>query len=174
MKTHNVFVQSVLTLACAAALCSLPASPSIAHEGDDVVKSRPAPAAALVQLESVRAATAAFRDVAAAETAGYVDIGLFVPHMGHHYLNTALLDDKFEADKPELLVYQDDPCTGERRLVAVEYAVPLSLATIAPAGFIGDADGWAVNNQFQLWTLHAWIWEYNTAGVFSGYNQDVP
>jgi hypothetical protein len=73
-----------------------------------------------------------------------------------------------------LLVYQDDPCTGQRRLVAVEYAVPLSLATIAPGGFIGDADRWAVNNQFQLWTLHAWIWEYNTAGVFSGYNQDVP
>jgi hypothetical protein len=174
MRTHKLFAQSVIWLAFGAALCTLPAASSLAHEGDEIVNSRAAPAAALVQLESVRAATAAFRDVAAAEAAGYVDIGLFVPHMGHHYLNTALLDGKFEATKPELLVYQDDACTGQRRLVAVEYAVPLSLATIAPAGFIGDADGWAVNNQFQLWTLHAWIWEYNTAGVFSGYNQDVP
>jgi hypothetical protein len=82
MKTHQVFVQSVLTLAFGAAICSLRVSPTNAHEGDDIVTGGPPPAAALEQLESVRAATAAFRDVAAAEKAGYVDIGLFVPHMG--------------------------------------------------------------------------------------------
>jgi hypothetical protein len=73
-----------------------------------------------------------------------------------------------------LLVHVDDPCSGTRRLVAIEYAVPLSHAKITPAGFAGSADAWVVNNQFQLLTLHAWIWRYSSAGVFASHNEDVP
>ena len=161
-------------LAVALTLCAAPLARALAHDGEMETTTRPVPAEALVQVEATRHATARFRDVAEAEKAGYVDIGLFVPHMGHHYLNADLLDDTFEADRPELLVYADDPCSGERRLVAVEYAVPLALAKVAPAGFAGGADAWAVNNQFQLWTLHAWIWQYNADGLFAGFNPAVP
>jgi hypothetical protein len=44
----------------------------------------------------------------------------------------------------------------------------------APAGFTGTDDGWTVNQQFQLWTLHAWLYEYNPAGVLASHNVRVP
>jgi hypothetical protein len=130
--------------------------------------------AALAQVESVRHATARFLDEQQALNEGYVDIGVFYPNMGHHYLKPELLDETFELEKPELLVYVDDPCGGGRRLVAVEYAVPLALADRAPAGFVGPDDAWSINQQFQLWTLHAWLFEYNPAGVFASHNSRMP
>jgi hypothetical protein len=176
MKTHNLLVQSALALAFGATLSSLPASPAIAHGADEVSTAAAATSnpATLVELASVQRATARFLDLQTAIAEGYVDIGVFYPNMGHHYLKPELLDDKFELEKPELLVYADDPCSGSRRLVAVEYAVPLELADRAPAGFSGSDDTWTVNQQFQLWTLHAWLFEYNPAGVFAAHNVRVP
>ena len=57
--------------------------------------------------------------------------------------------------------------------MAVEYAVPLEESRIAPKGYVGHADGWDVNTDFGLWTLHAWIWDYNPAGVFAPLNPRV-
>lgn len=130
--------------------------------------------ATLVQLEMVRRATARYLDEQAAIDAGYVDIGVFYTNMGHHYLKPERLDADFELETPELLVYADDPCGGGRRLVAVEYAVPLSLVKDAPSGFVGSDDRWTVNQQFQLWTLHVWLYEHNPAGVFASHNVRVP
>ena len=53
-------------------------------------------------------------------------------------------------------------------------AVPLSMSRKAPAGFIGQADEWDANQTFQLWTLHAWVYEFNPDGVFAPFNQRVP
>jgi hypothetical protein len=147
-----------------------------AHDGDVPSSGpvTPVTPATLAQLEAVRSATARFRDVHEAEHAGYADIGLFIPHMGWHYLNLKLLDGTFDPTAPQLLVYADDPCGGPRRLVAVEYAVPLADSANAPAGFVGNADRWDVNVDFGLWTLHAWVFEYNAAGVFAPFNQQVP
>ncbi|HET9694477.1 MAG TPA: hypothetical protein VFP48_08825, partial [Steroidobacteraceae bacterium] len=105
---------------------------------------------------------------------GYVDIGVFYPNMGHHYLKPSALDATFELEQPELLVYAVDPCSGVRRLVAVEYAAPVDLVKDAPMGFAGSDDRWTVNQQFQLWTLHVWLYEYNPAGVFASHNVRVP
>jgi hypothetical protein len=147
----------------------------LAHVGDESTPTAGVlPPAALVQLETVRQATARFLDVDQAVLEGYVDIGLFYPNMGWHYLKHELLDATFKLDKPELLVYADDPCSGKRRLVAVEYAVPVSLVRDAPRGFVGRGDAWTVNQQFQLWTLHAWLYEYNPAGVFASHNPRLP
>ena len=122
-----------------------------------------------VELARVRAATAKYQDVNQAIADGYADIDLYVPHMGWHYLNSGLLDANFDMEKPELLVYANKP-DGGYQLVAVEYAVPLSLSPDAPEGFTGDEDVWEVNTQFQLWTLHAWVWYYNPDGMFSPFN----
>ena len=51
--------------------------------------------------------------------------------------------------------------------------MPLALAKRAPAGFVGPDDHWTINQRFQLWTLHAWLFEYNPAGVFAAYNARV-
>ena len=170
-------IHTFVRLAALAVLANFAVAPAgVAHESGETPASSaatPTPAA-LVQLESVRRATARFLDEQAAIAEGYVDISVFYPNMGHHYLKPELLDERFELEKPELLVYVDDPCSGSRRLVAVEYAVPLALASRAPAGFVGPDDRWTINQRFQLWTLHAWLFEYNPAGVFAAYNARVP
>jgi hypothetical protein len=169
--------QAGIHLAAFAVLGSIAAMPTgLAHDTGHETSASPSAMpnpAALVQVEAVRQATARFLDQQQAIDEGYVDIGVFYPNMGHHYLKPEFLDETFEPEKPELLVYADDPCTGSRRLVAVEYAVPLALANVAPAGFIGSDDTWSINQQFQLWTLHAWLFEYNPAGVFAAYNSRV-
>jgi hypothetical protein len=124
------------------------------------------------ELASVRAATAKYHDINQAIADGYADINLYVPHMGWHYLNSGLLDGTFDPEKPELLVYANSP-SGGLQLVAVEYAVPLSLSQDPPEGFTGDQDVWDVNTEFQLWTLHCWVWYNNPDGIFAEYNPRV-
>jgi hypothetical protein len=161
-----------ISLGLAAALV---ATTAFAHGDHDPNQGRQKPPPfAILQLDQVRDATARFRDVEKAEAAGYHDIGLFVPNRGWHYMKDSLVDGKFDPTKPELLVYADDPCGGKRKLVAVEYAVPLSESKHAPLGFVGHADEWDANQQFQLWTLHAWLFEFNENGVFNPFNPRVP
>ena len=165
-----------LTASIAVMLLSTAAAAGWAHGTDGAAPEAAGTSnpATLVQLETVRRATAQFLDEQAAIDAGYVDISVFYPNMGHHYLKPAALDATFELETPELLVYADDPCSGARRLVAVEYAAPVDLLKEAPAGFIGTDDRWTVNQQFQLWTLHVWLYEHNPAGVFASHNVRVP
>lgn len=172
MSQHRFASSFVVTI-----FLSMAASSALAH-GDHASKHpsktvRVAPATVL-QLEEVRHATSRYLDVDAAVADGYVDIGAFVSGMGWHYVNSNLIDQRFKPERPEILVYADDACGGKRRLVAVEYAVPLALSKKAPSGFIGNADGWHADSALGLWTLHAWIWEYNTDGVFAPYNPRVP
>jgi hypothetical protein len=124
------------------------------------------------QLEAARAATTKYQDLSRALADGYVDAKIVMQQMGHHYLNASLLDDKFEADKPEILVYAPD-AAGRMKLVAVEYAVPLDKAATAPEGFVGSDDVWSTNTKYGLWTLHAWLYQDNPAGVFNATNQRI-
>ena len=162
------------SLAAATLACAI-ATPAFAHEGDTATaSSQPPPAAAILQLEAARQAAGRFVDVDQALAEGYVDIGVFFPNMGWHYLKADILDATFDPETPELLVYADDPCGGPRRLVAVEYAVPFALSDKAPTGFAGRADAWSANVAFELWTLHAWVFEYNPDGVFAPNNPRIP
>lgn len=122
----------------------------------------------VAQLQQAKIATAKYNDFDNAINDGYVDINVIVPEMGHHYLKMANLDANFEADKPEILVYNKEE-NGRMKLLAVEYAVPISLSPNAPQGFAGTDDHWAVY-QGTLWTLHAWVWEFNPSGVFNPTN----
>jgi hypothetical protein len=124
------------------------------------------------QLDDVRDATTQYATLDAALDAGYVDIDVVMQNMGYHYLREDLLDADFDVEHPEILVYAPD-AGGTMQLVAVEYAVPLSLSENAPAGFAGDDDSWDRNETFQLWTLHAWVHRDNPDGVFASHNPDV-
>jgi hypothetical protein len=122
------------------------------------------------ELQQARAATSRYRNIANAVRDGYIDISVVVQEMGYHYLKAGILDSNFEFDKPELLVYNKDD-NGNFELVAVEYAVPHVLSPSAPpSGFKGDDDIWVHNTQFDLWTLHAWVWSFNPLGVFNATN----
>jgi hypothetical protein len=125
------------------------------------------------ELALVRRATARYHRVEEAIEDGYVDIGLFVPQMGWHYLRTDLLDGVFDPEHPELLVYADG-ANGERRLVAAEFGIPIPASPSAPEGFSGDDDVWDMNTGAGLWTLHAWVWYQNPAGMFNPTNPRLP
>ena len=156
---------------------ALVATAALANDGMDHDMSlghKKPPPLAVLQLDQVRDATAKYLDIDVATADGYQDIHLFIPNMGWHYMKDSLVDAYFDWTKPELLVYADDPCGGKRKLVAVEYAVPLALSKRAPFGFVGRADEWDANQTFQLWTLHAWVHEFNPDGVFAPMNPRVP
>jgi hypothetical protein len=125
------------------------------------------------QLALAKRATARYRDVQQAIADGYADINVVIPNMGRHFLKQALMDSTFDVEHPELLVYSPDSA-GKLQLVAVEYAVPTKLSANAPEGFKGSADQWFINQQFDIWTLHAWVWKDNPAGIFYPTNPNVP
>ena len=121
------------------------------------------------ELQQAKIATARYNNFDNAIADEYVDINVIVPEMGYHYLKLANLDATFDFAKPEILVYNKEE-NGRMKLVALEYAVPISLSPNAPpSGFTGTADNWSVY-QGTLWTLHAWVWEYNPDGVFNPTN----
>ena len=124
----------------------------------------------IFELRQAKAATAKYQDIENAIADGYVDIAVNVENMGHHFMKLSLVDGVFDHKRPEILVYNKDK-NGKQRLVAVEYAIPLSEPK--PEGFTGDADVWDGNAGFGLWLLHAWVWEYNPAGVFKSTNSNV-
>ena len=121
------------------------------------------------ELQQARAATARYRNIKNAIKDGYGDISVVLPNMGYHYLKSSFVDATFDIRKPELLVYNKNE-NGEFQLLAVEYAVPLSLSPNAPQGFSGNQDVWDRNTGFGLWLLHAWVWSYNPDGVFNPTN----
>ncbi len=125
-----------------------------------------------LELQQARAATARYRNFDNAIKDGYADINVIVPNMGHHYMKTTILDDKFDYKQPEILVYNKEE-DGSFQLVAVEYAIPLNLSLDAPEGFTGSEDVWDRNTGFGLWLLHAWVWSFNSNGVFNPTNPSV-
>ena len=127
----------------------------------------------VTELASARRATARYQDFLNAIRDGYVDIGVVLPNMGRHLLKDSLVDATFEVERPEILVYMED-LGGRMKLVAVEYAVPLTLAATPPDGFPGAADQWFADQRFQLWTLHAWVFKENPDGIFNPTNRRVP
>ncbi len=143
-------------------------------------------------LKDVRAATAAYRDVATAKAAGYTlelkDVykksciaNLNEPvagAMGIHMVNPASSTVCIDPLKPEALVYERKD--GGLRLAAVEYVAFKSARPLQPALFGVKFDSSEGSRFFKppnpLWALHAWVWKANPSklgGVFSAWNPRV-
>jgi hypothetical protein len=136
----------------------------------DVVNDYGLPPQTVWELQQARAATARYRDIENAKKDGYSNINVDVPNMGHHFMNTNLIDGTFDIRKPAILVYNGLE-TGKPELVAVEYAVPLT--DPLPEGFTGSADVWNGTSGFPFWLVHAWVWKFNPDGAFNWTNPDV-
>jgi hypothetical protein len=147
-----------------------------------------------LQLVASRTAAEAYPTVADAEKAGYTMVTPFVPLIGAHYINFALVDGRFELDKPEMLLY--DGTAPESGIVGLSYFV--NSPSGAPEGFVGPNDHWhqhiglcikdsvvvggetiseaqckkrggAKVGLKSMWMVHAWVvpgWE-SPHGVFS-------
>lgn len=143
-------------------------------------------------LAEVRAATAGFTDVTAAEVAGYsrlVDaagiacIDNPAGGMGVHYVNLDLvLDPTLDPAQPEVLIYEPDK-HGHLKLVAVEYVVLESDWEGSHPSLFGEqlhrmpgAGELEPQNRYGLpafYELHVWAWRHNPAGMFEDWNPRV-
>ena len=124
----------------------------------------------LSDLARARKATARFHSVEQAEAEGYINLNFCEEGEGCHWLKPSLLDNQFDPEQPEILLYLRD---GDGwRLAGVEYVVPLTLSSgVAPAGFEGDVDTWREDSEsVGLWELTAWIWLHNPNGMFEQHN----
>lgn len=92
--------------------------------------------------------------------------------MGFHYGNTALIDGTARVDQPELLLYEPEK-NGNLRLVAVEYIIPYTFHSRESAPPVLFGKEFKQNDVFQLWGLHAWVWENNPSGMFANWNPNV-
>lgn len=165
----------LLTIAIALSLFALTsvalASSSQPQAGDTLV-------------ETVRQAVAPFKDVKAAEDAGY---GLFhgcvsgpqEGAMGIHFVNGDLVGDgEIDASQPEALIYELR--NGHLRLVGVEYVV-IAEAWDAnhetPPTLMGQVFHYVgAPNRYRIpafYELHVWAWKKNPNGMFTDWNPKV-
>jgi len=128
-------------------------------------------------LATLRRVTAAFHDFEAADRAGWsVQITPCMMDatqggMGFHYGNPKLINGSVAVDEPELLLYEPEK-NGRLRLVAVEYIVPLTEWKSAEPPRLFGRD-FKVNEEFQVWALHAWVWENTPSGMFADWNPRI-
>jgi hypothetical protein len=132
------------------------------------------------ELATLRSVTAPFHDIETAKAAGWsakITDCMASPAggMGFHYGNVSLIDATVRVEEPELLVYAPEK-NGRMRLVAVEYIIPYtehSRESTAPVLF---GQKFSQNDTFQLWGLHAWVWDHNPSepnGMFASWNPRV-
>jgi len=79
------------------ALMSLVSAPVSAHMKADPTQQ---------ELTAARSATAKYHSVTKAEADGYINIGLYLPGEGYHFVNFGLIDGIFE---PEQAIHVFDP-----------------------------------------------------------------
>ena len=157
-------------------LAALLAIPTAAASPDDVT--------------AIREATAAFRDVAAADAAGYgvltgtpLELCIDEPGtggMGFHRVNGDLVGDTvLDPLTPEALIYIPD-AIGEPELVGVEYVVfqeAWDAQDITPPTLLGHELHLVPDpNRYELpafYQIHAWVWRSNPAGMFESFNPTV-
>lgn len=128
------------------------------------------------QLADLRAATAAYHDIARAKEdqwnvavtpCWYNAAGA----MGYHYADVTRIDGSVDSLRPEALMYE--PMQNARmRLVGVEYIVPIAAWTGQgrPSLFGREFDR---NDALGLYVMHVWAWRDNPAGIHAGWNAKV-
>ena len=153
------------------------------------------------QLDTVRDATAKYRDIRVALAEGYLQTTEDVPNMGAHFIHPIrALDGLFDPAKPEILMYSGDDELGWR-LVGTSFVLPREqVGDQHPQAFVGPLDNWHVHYSLCTgpnsisrsttpeqcaaeqgvwlpsygWMIHAWVWNENPMGVFSMWNPSVP
>jgi hypothetical protein len=143
------------------------------------------------ELAQVRRVTARFHRVEEAIAAGY-ELGWVngsgkriitgcVAHppdgaMGYHYFNKQLMDDlAVDPLEPEVLVYASAP-DGGLELVAVEWVArgpnTNPPGVTEPPSVLG-MQMHIIVPAVGFYTMHAWIWKHNPAGMFADWNPEV-
>jgi hypothetical protein len=162
-------------VAVAAAGLLATAAPAGAHEITGPISGQTRSA-----LAEVRAATAGYHDIDAALADGFVQASPCVSNpagpgaMGVHYVDMSRLATGFELTRPEVLIFEPQK-DGRMRLVGVEYVVldaDQDPATDERPVFPGGVRFHAphAGSAPVAYTLHAYVWKNNPAGMFVDYN----
>jgi hypothetical protein len=164
MKALRTLTRLLAGSALLAGLLVSTGAPVAAHEGDS--------------FSDVRAATARFHSVVAANAAGYHDPGFLpcfdkagVGGMGLHLINFSLANGTLIPTKPQSLVYEVDG--DELELVAVEYLAPYVGTAPVLFGQTFHQAHLPTGEALPFWALHLWIWRANPSGMFADYNPEV-
>ncbi|MGV3710884.1 MAG: hypothetical protein ACO1Q7_18825 [Gemmatimonas sp.] len=130
-------------------------------------------------IATLRAATAPYHDLKAAQAAGYpATVPACVADstmggMGRHYFDRTIYDDTLDIARPEMLIYAPGRAGAPDQLVAVEYVIPFRLlpATARPPRLFGQE--LRRHEEFKYWYLHVWAWRKNSAGLFADWDPSI-
>jgi hypothetical protein len=180
MTNRGFATRVTLSIAGALALASL--SGSVARAEDEHAHGG-FDENALVKV--VRQSTEQYKNVAAAESAGYALAfgcvsGEEAGAMGLHYVNMPLvLDGQIDAARPEIVIYEPVG-NGQVRLVGADYLVFADAwdktHSSAPELLGQKFHQFDAPNRFGLprfYTLHVWAWKDNPNGTFTNWNPNV-
>ena len=192
-QIKNIFKRSgfvvaalALVINCFSATATLAQKTSNANECDAQCRQ---------ELAQAAVATAGYHRESAALMDGFLrtDECVSAPDlggMGIHYINVArTMDLTVNASEPELLLYEPT-VNGKRRLVGVEYFVPVIsngtpwfgdtpppvVDNAAPVLFGKTFDGPMPGHEPGMpwhYDLHVWIWKNNPSGLFAPFNPTV-
>jgi len=127
------------------------------------------------QLSKTTQATAKYGYEGVAAAGGYARTDTCVADpteggMGYHYVNPANID-SVDPQKPAALVYADGSDFADgRKLVAVEWIVKDTGQATSPTLFGQTFQKGQLPGYF---TLHAWLYKPNSAGLFASWNPEV-
>jgi len=136
-------------------------------------------------LKIVRQATEKFKDVAAAEAAGYkLQFGCVTGDdagaMGLHYINADLVNSGvLDPTRPQIVIYEPTP-NGGRKLIGADFLVladTWNANHFAPPELMGQLFHLFTSpNRFGLpafYTLHVWAWKQNPKGPYVNWHPNV-
>jgi hypothetical protein len=181
MTSKGFAIRLTLSAVATLSLVSLATSPARAeedHSHGGAAQNNPL-------AKTVRQITEPYKDVAAAEKAGYAlafgcvsgpDSGA----MGLHYVNMPLLmDGQIDATHPEIILYEPVE-NGGPRLVGADYLVFADAwdktHSSAPELMGQKFQQFEAPNRFGLprfYTLHVWAWKENPTGTFMNWHSKI-
>lgn len=131
-------------------------------------------------IETLRNATSAYRDVKVAQAAGYPTTtpacieDSTMGGMGRHFLNRPYYEEKLaDIAHPEMLIYAPDSAGRPDKLVGVEYAIPFRLLPSTEKAPRLFGQEFRRHEEFKYWYLHVWAWQKNSAGLFADWNPAI-
>ena len=175
----RTFTRFAFSMAGLVVFGGLFASPAVAEEH---AHGGPVPTGLL---KVVRDVTGQYKNVSAAEVAGYAlafgcvsgpDAGA----MGLHYVNMPLvMDGEIDATRPEIIIYEPVG-NGQARLIGADYLVLADqwdkTHSSSPELMGQKFQQFESPNRFGLprfYTLHVWAWKDSPTGTFVNWNTNV-
>ena len=172
------FTRSVVATLALASLSALPMRADQEHSHEGAAQNNPL-------AKMVRQITEPYKDVAAAEKAGYAlafgcVTGPDTGAMGLHYVNMPLvMDGQIDAARPEIILYEPVG-DGGVRMVGADYLVLADAwdktHSSAPELMGQKFQQFEAPNRFGLprfYTLHVWAWKANPTGMFVNWHANI-